>query len=79
MEAAIGFIVIMMTMLGGVGVLGIAYKNRASIKRWLNAPYYSEDDREVRLKRRREDIDREIAWLAEYNAKHNKPGTESTP
>lgn len=79
MDSAIGFIVVLLTLLVALLGLAMVYKNRAAVKRWLNAPYYTEDDRVIRLKRRMEDTQRELEWLEQYNAKHNKPGAETTP
>lgn len=61
MEAAAGlfFSLIALAVFGfGIAVL---YRNRASVSKWLNAPYYADEDRKLRLKRRIEDSQKELA------------------
>jgi len=52
--------------------LGFAYRNRASIKKWLNTPYYAEDDRKLKLQRRIEDAQHEIADIDKKEAAAEK-------
>ena len=44
-------------------LFAFAYRNRRAIGQWLNWPYYAEDDREVRLRRTKEDAERELSWI----------------
>lgn len=60
MDSAIGFL-FTMVVLAGVGFgFAILYKNRIPVTKWLNAPYYAEDDRKLRLQRRIEDAQKEL-------------------
>lgn len=63
MDAAIGFLLTLVFLALFAYVLGLGYKNRVMIQRWLNMPYYAEDDRKLRLKRRIEDSQKELADL----------------
>jgi len=63
MDAAIGFLFAMVVLAGVIFALAIAFKNRNAIKRWLNTPYYAEDDRRLRLHRRMEDAQKELEEL----------------
>jgi hypothetical protein len=40
-----------------------AYREREAIKKWIKAPYFAEDDRELKLQRRKDDIEKELAWI----------------
>ena len=60
MESAIGFLMSLIFILLFIFALGVAYKNRAYICKWLNSPYYASDDRKLRLKRKIEDAQAEI-------------------
>ena len=60
MDSAIGFLFVMVVLCLFLFLGGLAYKNRAIIAKWLNAPYYAEDDRELKLSRRIEDCQREV-------------------
>jgi hypothetical protein len=44
-------------------IIAAAVRYREQIKVWLNTPYSPEDDRELYLARRREDIEKELAWI----------------
>lgn len=60
MEMAIGFFFVMLVICLFLFLLAFAYKNRAWIGKWLDAPYYAEEDRELRLRRELEDCQREL-------------------
>ena len=59
MEAMIAFIAIDVEVL----LLAYAYRRREDIRKWLNAPYYADNDRALSLTRRKEDIEKELAWI----------------
>jgi hypothetical protein len=44
-------------------LLAYLIRNREAIKKWMNAPYYAENDRELYLTRRKEDVEKELAWI----------------
>ena len=63
MEAAVAFL-LMLIFLGLLGFgLAVAYKNRGTISKWLNTPYYSSSDRKLNLQRRKEDAEKELAVI----------------
>ena len=71
MDAAIGFLLVLIFLALLAFSLALVYKNRALVKKWLNAPYYAEDDRKLNLRRRIEDSANE---LAEIEAAESKGG-----
>ena len=48
--------------------LAYAYKRRANISKWLNTPYYAEDDRKLKLERRIEDASAELKEIEKAEA-----------
>jgi len=60
MDAAIGFLLVLIFLALLCLVLAIVYRNRVAVKKWLNAPYYAEDDRKLNLQRRKEDCEKEL-------------------
>ncbi len=63
MDAAVGFMLVLLFLSLFALVLAILYKRRDYIRRWLNTPYYAEDDRKLRLQRRIEDAKKELEEL----------------
>ncbi len=63
MDAALGFFFVMLTLLLFFLGLAYAYRNLNVIKAWLNTPYYANEDRRLRLRRRIEDAEKEIEEL----------------
>ncbi len=63
MDGAIGFLLCLIFL--GLVVLGlaIAYRNRVTVSKWLNTPYYAESDRRLKLRRRIEDAEKELEQL----------------
>jgi hypothetical protein len=59
MDALIAFFLIDLHII----IIAAAVRYRENIKKWLNTPYSPEDDRELYLTRRREDIEKELAWI----------------
>ena len=74
MDSAIGFLLCLIFLGVVVFGVGVAYRNRAAISRWLNSPYYAADDRRLKLRRRIEDSEKELEALdeKELNAKNNE-------
>lgn len=60
MEAAASLFLCLGILALFVVSLAYVYKRRENIKKWLNPPYYAEDDRELRLKRRIQDCQAEL-------------------
>jgi hypothetical protein len=61
LEGFIAFLIIDLHIL----LAAYAYKRRYALLKWLEYPYYAEDDRELRLQRRVEDAQHELDWLRE--------------
>jgi len=75
MEGLVVFLILDLHIFLGL----MAYKRRRAIGRWLEYPYYTEDDRETMIqrniedkKRSIEDKEKELVWLRSYNAKHQR-------
>ncbi len=71
MDAAIGFLLVLIFLALLTFGLALVYKDRTIVKKWLNAPYYAGNDQKLNLKRRIEDSARE---LAEIEAAESKGG-----
>lgn len=65
MDAAIGFLFVLIVLLLLFFGLALLYKNRAVVGKWLNSPYYACDDRELKLHRRIEDAQTELDSISE--------------
>lgn len=63
-------------LLSGIGllfvltvvILSLAYsfKYRRRISRWLDYPYFAEEDRKLNLKRTIEDAQKELEWVEQH-------------
>jgi len=60
MDLAVGFFALLVFLGVFLFVLALAYRNRATIGKWLNTPYYAESDRKLKLQRRIEDAEKEL-------------------
>ncbi len=60
MDSAIGFLFVLMVLFLLFFCLALLYKNRVVVGKWLNSPYYACDDRELKLRRRIEDSEKEL-------------------
>lgn len=59
-----GFIIMALVIFG----LAIGYKQRAYLSKWLQAPYFASEDRELLLKRRIEDATAELEAIEKAKA-----------
>ena len=59
-----GFIIMALVVVA----VGIAYKQRAFLSKWLQAPYYASEDRKLTLKRRMEDAQAELEAIEKAEA-----------
>ncbi len=69
MDAAIGFLLVLISLALLTYALALVYKDRAIVRKWLNAPYYAEDDRKLKLRRRIEDLANELADIEAAESK----------
>ena len=69
MEGAISFMLCLIFLGVVVFMLGIVYRNRVSISKWLNTPYYAEEDRKLKLQRRIEDAQAELTEIEKAETK----------
>jgi len=72
MDAALGFIFVLATLVGLTILLGYAYRRRHKIAGWLNDPTVPNayvTDRKLTLKRRIEDAERELEALNQQEEK----------
>ena len=68
MEAAAGLFLVLLILILFVVFLGYCYRHRAVISKWLQPPYYAVDDRELKLKRRIEDAEKELETIEKEKA-----------
>ena len=63
MDSAIGLMFSLIFLTAFCFGLAILYKNRSPVQKWLNTPYYAEDDRKLKLERRIADATKELEHL----------------
>lgn len=68
MEAAAGLFFSLIALAAFAFGAAVLYRNRISVAKWLNAPYYADEDRKLKLKRRIEDSEKELADIEQKEA-----------
>ena len=65
MDGGIGLLFSLLTLIAFCFGLGLVFKNRSLVQQWLNTPYYAEDDRKLKLRRKIEDCQAELTAIEE--------------
>ena len=68
MEGAFGFLLGLTFLCFLFFGLALLYKNRAEVSKWLNTPYYAEEDRKLRLQRKIENAQKELEAIEKAEA-----------
>lgn len=62
MEAVISFFLVLVILALVVFGLMVVYKYRRQIAKWVDYPYYANEDRDQFLRRKIEDAEKELVW-----------------
>ena len=69
MDAAMG-VLVMVIILGVCAFgMGLLYKNRVTVAKWLNMPYFATDDRKLKLQRLLADTQAELKSMEDQEPK----------
>lgn len=74
MDAAAGFILVLIFLLLLALLSGYAYRRRADIAKWLNYPYFACEDRKLYLQRKLEDAQKELEAIEAQEKKSETGG-----
>ncbi len=69
MDSAMG-VLVMVIILGVCAFgMGLLYKNRVTVAKWLNMPYFATDDRKLKLQRLLADTQAELKSMEDQEPK----------